>query len=326
MILVNDTRFDAHLLSNVIDDERLTASVISRVSYDLPHPAPGSAPPVLRMSADQPWTVALKALDTPHGSMESDLPFMKGGVDLFLFGAARAPKRAPVRRMEVRIEVGSFTRRALVTGARLWVRERGQLVPSDPEPFVEMPLTLSKAFGGVTTWDGLEVPFGPNPKGLGFNIDAKEAEGRLLPYLEEPDSPMTAWNDQPAVCGFGFCPMVNPARFHAGVVLDDQHGMKELLPRLFNSAYPPMVAPSAFAGEAVRVEGVTADRSLAFTLPGSPFGVELTFGSKVVERLPTIEQIGIEVEERRVFLTWRFSFRYTVRPREFRQATIAARA
>ena len=137
---------------------------------------------------------------------------------------------------------------------------------------------------------------------------------------------MTAWNDQPAVCGFGFCPMVNPARFLAGVTLDDNYQMKELLPRLFNSAYSPMVAPAALAGEVVRIEGVTAEWPLSFTLPESPFGIELTFGSKMAERLPTIEQIGIEVEERRVFLTWRFPFRYTVRPREFRQATIAARA
>jgi len=183
--------------------------------------------------------------------------------------------------MEVRIELGAFTRRASVTGARLWVRERRRLVASDPEPFVEMPLTIAKAFGGAVTWDGLEVPFGPSPNGLGFHIDETEAEGRLLPYLEELDSPMAAWNDQPAVCGFGFCPMVNPARFLAGVMLDDDYQMKELLPRLFNSAYSPMVAPAALAGEVVRIEGVTAEWPLSFTLPESPFGIDLTFGSKM---------------------------------------------
>jgi hypothetical protein len=326
MILVNETPFAAQLLTTVLDEERMMASVLARLTYTFPErPRVGAGPEVLTLAPEQPWPVSRKPLETPRGTMEQDLPFMKGGVDLFLFGVARAPRAVAVPQMEVRIELGAFARRATVFGKRVWVREGRQLVPSRPAAFLEMPLTLAHAFGGAVEWDGLEVPWGENPKGLGFCIDEARAEGQPLPNLEEPDSPMRAWSDKPTVCGFGFCPMVNPGRFRSGAVLTEDHQLEGFRPQIFNAAYTPMVAPDAKPGDVVRIAGVLHEGPLELALPAPPFGVRLEFGSKVAERVPSIEQVGIEVEERRAFVTYRFPFRYTVRPRELRQATIVAR-
>lgn len=323
MILVNETSLPAALLSTVIDDDRIAASVLVRVTYRLEKRAGGA----LEIDAEQPWLVSGAPQKTAYGTMEAETPFVKGGVDLFLFGAARAPGKVPVSQLEVTMRVGDFERRANVFGERLWLRKNGkQLEASRPGVFVEMPLVPANAFGGAVTWDGLEVPFMENPAGKGFCIAEKEAEGRSLPNLEEPGSPMTAWNAQPVVCGFGFCPAANTARFRNGWEMNDaQTELAAVRPASLNTAFPPMIAPQARPGDAVHIEGVDHDGPVTFALPEPPAAVRLSFGATEVTRIPTIDQVGVLVDERRVFVTYRFPFRYVVRPREKRGIHLIAR-
>jgi hypothetical protein len=322
MILVNETSLPAALLSTVIDDERIAASVLVRVTYRV---APAGGP--LELDAEQPWLVSGAPQKTPYGVVEAETPFMKGGVDLFLFGAARAPGKVPVSQMQVTMSVGDFMRRANVHGERIWLRKGGKhLEASRPGVFVEMPLTLAHAFGGKVTWDGLEVPFMENPAGKGFCMEEADAEGRALPNLEEPGSPMNVWNAQPATCGFGFCPAANAARFRNGWELSDaQTELSAVRPASLNTAFPPMIAPQARPGDAVRIEGVDHDGPVTFSLPEPPVAVHLSFGATAVTRVPAIDQLGVLVDQRRVFVTYRFPFRYVVRPREKRGIRLIAR-
>jgi len=313
MILVNETSLPAILLSTVIDEERIAASVVVRVTYALG----GST---LAIADEQTWPVAGAPTKTPHGTMEAETPFMKGGVDLFLFGTARAPKKVPVSEMQVTIEVGDFVRRVNVFGERIWVRRDGKrLQPSRPGVFLEMPLALTHAFGGTAEWDGLTVPCMENPAGKGLYLDEDAAVGQPLPNLQEPDSPVTEWNDSPAICGLGFCPLQSAARFRNGWSLtDDRTEIDAVRPQSLNTAYPPMIAPQVKPGDAVRVHGVLHEGPLAFTVPAPPAHVRLRFGANVVTRAPSVDQIGVLPDEGRVFVSYRFPFRYTIRPREQR--------
>jgi hypothetical protein len=329
--LANETPFPAVLLATVLDTERMAASIVLRVTYTF-----DEGPLVrgqLALAPEQVWIVSRKPWESPQGQMEQDLPFMRGGVDLFVFGAARAAQRVPVPRMTVEVEISPaetdgrrvFRRRAHVSGKRVWVRDSDALVPSRAAPFVEVPLAPESAFGGTSEWDGLSVPWMDNPAGVGFCMLEAQVEGTPLPQLEEPDGRMSAWSDRPPVCGFGFCPMASTARFRNGFVLTDEFEMKEMRPQFFNAAYPAMIAPEARAGDLLRLSGVLHDGPLELVLPPAPASVRLRFGDTVAERIPFIDQIGVEVDVQRAFITYRFPFRYVVRPRELREATLTQR-
>lgn len=320
MRFVNATPYPAALPRSALDDTRNCASLVARVTYDLED---GRLTPAI----EQPWTVSVAPFDSPRGPREADGPFLKGGVDLYLFGSARSPYKRPTRSVEVSFAVNTFVRRALVHGNRYWRKQsRGVYEPSPANEFVEMALTRTHAFGGTVRWDGITVPWAQNPAGKGFWIDEDKVEGVALPNLEEPDRPMRSWLDRPPVCGLGFCPLENAERFRAGTVLNEAAGeIAEVRSRLFNTAYPPMVAPRVDPGDEVTIGGVLHDGKLRFHVPMPPFELLLRFGEKRARRVPTVDEIGVEVEEKRVFVTWRFGFRYEIRARERREATLAMR-
>jgi hypothetical protein len=326
MILVNDTPYSAILPATVLDNERMAASLVARVTYELDF-GTNRTKAALLVADEQPWKASHAPAEGPRGPMEADGPFMKGGVDLYLFGSARTPKNKPITTMDVAVTLGDFTRRVVVTGQRVWLPNvGGGFRPSAAARFIEMPLTLAHAFGGRDVWDGLEVPWTPNPDGKGFVLAEADVEGKALPNVEEPDALITAWNDRPPVCGVGFCPMTDPERFKSGIVLSkEQNEILDLTPRHFNTAYPPMVAPVAKEGDLVTVSGMHEDGAFGFELPETPFHLHLCFGDKNIVRTPTVEGIGIEVDQKRVFVSYRFAFRYVIRPRELRHASLVAR-
>lgn len=315
MIFVNPTMYPSLLIPTALDDDRILASVVLRVTYIL---MDGQLTP----AEDQVWKVSPEPWDSPAGKMEGDEPFMRGGVDLFVFGRAWAPNMF-TRTMTVCLKAGNFVREAVVTGRRTWVRDLGRkLVPSEPEVFASMPLTSSEAFGGTSEFDGLDVPFADNPTGKGYYITEEQALGQELPNLEETDHRMESWNDMPPVCGFGFCPQGNGARLQNGTILDDEHNIADFRPQLFNQAFVPMIAPSLVPGDPIELLGCSPDGPIRFVVPQPPVGVRLQFGERVVERMPFVDQIGIEAEAARVFVTWRFPFRFVVREREARMCQL----
>jgi hypothetical protein len=323
MIFVNETPYPAILPTTVLDQERMASSLVARVTYRLDLAKKKAR---LVIAEEQTWQVSHEPLETPYGVMEPELPFMKGGVDLFLFGSARTPDAQPVTKLDLSFEVGNFVRRALVTGNRVWLKNAtAGFRPSAAGKFVAIPLTMKHAFGGSDVWDGLEVPWADNPEGKGFVIQEGDVEGKPLPNLEEADLPIATWADRPPVCGFGFCPRANSGRFRAGTVLRDEQEIVDIKPRYFNTAFPAMVAPVAKTGDRVRVAGVRHEGPLSFEVPAAPFELHLAFGKTKAARTPAVEAIGIEVDEHRLFVTYRFAFRYVVRALEARTATLVLR-
>ena len=166
----NRTPFPAMLMSTVIDETRMAAAMVARVTYEV---RSGGLVP----SDEQPWIVSIEPWDSPLGPFEADQPYRKGGVDVFVAGAACTPGRRAEPRLEVSVALGDFSCSAIVFGTRIWRENRpGRgLVPSEPVPFVSLPLTAEHAFGGQITVDGLVSAHPDNPKGMGLYVDEASA-------------------------------------------------------------------------------------------------------------------------------------------------------
>lgn len=318
MKLDNRTEFPAVLVRGVLGDDMMFGSLAVRVTYDLG--------PELRPAAEQLWEASVRPFDSPQGEMPGDELFYRGGVDLFVFGHARAPGGRPTASMDVVCEVGDKFRHAVrVFGERRWVgRPLGAPRIGDPEPFREMPLTFDRAFGGKDEWDGLEVPFPANPEGRGFALDARSLAGRLLPNLEHPERLIAAPMDQPEPVGLGLAPLGFGPRTMRHVDFDPETGMLERLgPGYFNHAFPDMIMPSSVVpGDLLAVHGVREDGPLELVIPPCPLTAHLSFDDKVIEERPALDQVGVEADEGRAFVSYRWPFRYRMIPEQKRDLVL----
>lgn len=292
-----------------IDNHRLFGAVFARVTYDIVDER-------LVPADEQSWPVSAPPWDSDYGPMDSDEVFYRGGVDLFVFGAARPPAGEEAQQVEVLISVGKrFERRLVVFGERRWTRQGDELVPGATKQFREIPLSLANAYGGKDVWDELEVPFPDNPEGKGFYLEEEQAVGQPLPHIEDPDHLIRRWDDRPEPVGTQATPITFGPRARRGVVFDEETGfLKELKPIFFNAAFPHMVVPGVNVGDRVRISGVRTDGPLEFVLPHSSMQVRLEFGEEVSMRDLTIDQIGIEPDRMRAFVSFRYPFRYVLVP------------
>lgn len=315
MELINRTRYPAGLARMVYGDDRIAASVLVRVTYDIKN---GELIP----SEEQPWIVSNTPWEGPHGLMDGDLIFYKGGVDVFLFGRAVPEGGGSATEMDVEIRIGNgFQRRVRVFGPRVWQRRLGKLVATAPRPFTEMPLTLAYAFGGKDTWDGLEMPWPENPEGQGFYLTEDSAVNRLLPCVEEIEQLITNWDDRPDPAGLVQCPPTSILRAKNGLTIL-AGGKAKLRARFFNAAFLPMIAADVRGGNLVRVAGMSTSGPKVFLLPNHTFFLRLRFGAEVHELPLVIDQVAVEVDIQRVFVAYRYPFRYIVHDLQERQCEL----
>jgi hypothetical protein len=319
MDLNNYTPYPALLSRFVVDPERdlMGSALVARVTYDVV--GNGLVP-----SKEQTWKVSPQPWECPYGAMEADDAFYKGATDIFLFGRARSPGKRPVSAMNVVIQVGAFRRQIIVLGDRVWLagRTKNTLVAGPPQRFFEMPLTLDRAFGGAAEWDGLKVPFADNPSGKGFYLELEQAEGHQLPNLEDPQHLVQRWDERPSPVGLAVCPMCHSGRIKNGTEFDEEGILVKLDARFFNAAFPEMLAYDVKPGVPVRIDGVLHEGSLQFSVPAIPVVFKLTLDSTPILGRPAIDQIGIEADLRRVFVTYRYPFRYVLFPRQRRTAEL----
>jgi hypothetical protein len=298
-----------------LEDRRFAAALVARVTFQLT--GEGPVP-----SGDQPWIVSRGPWNSPQGPADGDALFCRGGVDLFLFGTARAAGR-PVTESWVDLTVGDFARRIRVLGDRSWARRGGRLEATAPRPFTRMPLSLSHAYGGKTVWDGLEIAQPDNPAGRGYLVDAASAVRTPLPNLEDPDHPIRRWDDRPDPVGLGLCPMTSGLRLRNGLVVGEGGELRGIRPALFNAAFPGMIAERVVPGDAVRIGGVTGPAGpLSFAVPDLPLAARVRFGDRVIQRPLAVDQLGIEADTQRIFVTYRYRFRYVMHPRQIRSCCL----
>jgi hypothetical protein len=315
----NATDLPARLFRGVLDRTRIAASCALRVTYDVHGEE-------LVLAREQPFIVSPSPWDSPIGPMSSDELFYRGGVDLFVCGHAYAPKGRAVTEAAVTIRCGAFGYRLQVFGDRVWTRQQRTLVPSAPAPFTRMPLTLAHSFGGRRGWDGIEVAYPDNPDGRGFYLSEDDALGQPLANFEHFEAPVRRWDDRPEPVGTGLTPPQFGPRARKSTVFDDNHQLVELRPSFFNQAFPDLVLPQLRPGELLEIHGVNPHETLRLRLPEAPWAVELEIGAIRHVRVPSCDQIGVLPESKQVFVSYRYAFRYVMRPQERRYCRLVPRA
>ncbi len=126
-----------------------------------------------------------------------DLAMPKVRGEALVWGRCFAPAGKPVKAIDVSLQVGPIRKELYVFGNRCWKRAAGQAITiSEPEPFVEMPLTYANAFGGPE--------FERNPLGKGI-VPVSDKSGRSihpLPNIEDPLRLVGSSGDRPDPAGF----------------------------------------------------------------------------------------------------------------------------
>jgi uncharacterized protein YjbI with pentapeptide repeats len=145
------------------------------------------------------WDFAASAL--PSGTV-LDMGVPKSRSEFLIIGSAFQPGGRPAAACAVKAEIGALKKTLFVIGDRDWKDE----VPSEPKPFLSMPLSWANAFGGAG--------FAKNP--LGKGIAPIEVDGRRfhpLPNVEAPGALVTAPGEKPAPQSFAPIDFTWPQRF-----------------------------------------------------------------------------------------------------------------
>ncbi|MBR0565986.1 DUF2169 domain-containing protein [Azoarcus sp. L1K30] len=184
-----------HLVSSIATAIDVTGRehlvIVAKASWRIPAPRqrPRPLPP-------QPLAVA----DAYHGvpgrsAMRycDDFARFKPRCDVLFDACAHAPSGHPIRQLDLAVQVGALNKRIRVFGPRNWTRGLLGLTPSEPEPFIRMPLHFGHAFGGSRSYDAngktLTEALLTNPDGLGWGgpNTARGLVGAPVANLEHPD-------------------------------------------------------------------------------------------------------------------------------------------
>ena len=335
MELVNKTPLSARILTISADEsdddlDALQVAIVAKATFCVD--AHGRVGPDL----DEPVPILLDDLPTPRGLLpRDDLPPPAERFQVIFLGSAHAPDGRAVREMQVALTVGR-TRRALrVTGDRSWCGVTGLEAHTTPRPFLRMPLTWSRAFGGtceVQVDRGAVVPVSHhlNPEGRGFDprAQAEALAGRFrcpggypcfapdgpLPNIERPEQRITSRSDAPDPVCWATLPPYAPLhlpRAEKPAEKEDPVAMLERLageplPGALPRAHPDWNLPQPpFSGAHVALEGLTPGPPLRFELPRLRVLADLIASDEAwtVELLPRL--LVLLGDEGRFYLVFR---------------------
>ena len=233
----------------------------------------------------------------------AELGHPRPGTDLLIEGAAHAPGGKARTSCPVGLRVGSLRKDMVVLGEREYRRNAlGVVEPSDARPFLSMPVTYERAYGGFDK----EVPMmhAPNPVGRGFRARPGDPAPNVLP----PDLSLRT-------CGFGpvssyWAPRLSLAGTYDGAWIADR---KPLLPTDFNPAHwlcaPADQRPAPFLAAGTRIEVINMNERghFAFVVPMIEFRVTSWFGRRDVSQTTSIASVVCEPGEERATVVWQSS-------------------
>jgi hypothetical protein len=251
---------------------------------------------------------------------EVDFALRKPRCDVLLNASAHAPGGRPTRRVEVAAHIGNWSKSFAVVGDRVWEADGVGIGASSPIPFVTMPITYDRAFGGTDNIHedpGKHAAFMANPSGRGFHSQlVKEwIHGTPLPNTEELGQPVNWVNGDYKPMSFG------PIGRHwesrapfAGTY--DKTWLDEHFPFLppdfdeqyYQSAPLDQQLPMPLGEQQVTLVNLTPDGQRTFVLPHLEAPVHVFPKKGEREDLTAFaDTIVIEPEEERVTMTWRVS-------------------
>jgi len=317
--LRNKTPFQAGFFNCVVTETGLLAAVVVRSTFCL-------IDDTLQIDDETPLPVEATPIKIGESELDGEKPFLRNGVDFFIFGHAYAPAGEPTERLLVDIEVGhTFKRQLLVTGDRRWEKRWKGVVPGAIEPFVSMSLSYTGAYGGTAKGETLPVEFSHNPKGKGYYLEEEEAIGQPLPNIENPQKAVQKWQDRPEPVGVEPYPITWGLRMLNSIELDDcdPPQMKRIKPEYFNNAHPSMIVYEPInTGDLVRVSHLTPGGDFSFEIPDLTMHVHVQLEQRHFLFPLLLESIGILGEEKQIFFTSRVAFNYDIIPMERRAVTL----
>lgn len=305
-------RSDFLPLVSVLPDESGTDTlyVVIKGTFALPATSSGPPTPVAPTAEDVYWGSPGKS----SLKYASEIHTGKGGTDVVMVGSAHAPGGRAVSEMLVAISVAGRRKVVRVSGDRTWRPLTGGI--SGAAPFMFMPLTYERAFGGTHEATGqATLAEERNPVGVGFRgrRSTNDVAGQKLPNLEDPSSPLKAFGDGPAPAGFGFiAPSWLPRRTHAGTY--DQAWKTNRAPylprdfdRRFSNAASAGLAFDRFlsGGEALEVIGASRDGVLRLTIPRARPQLSVAIAGERHTPAVELETVLIEPDDERLCLSWR---------------------
>jgi hypothetical protein len=246
---------------------------------------------------------------------ETDLVQLKRRTDVLVQGHACAPYGEAVQSIDVRLRVAGIDKTLRVNGDRTITRGVFGLSLSEPQPFVSMPLTWERSFGGTDTKDvnAARHRWEPrNPVGTGFGTEAEHVIGTPAPNVEDPRAPYQgAQKGTPA--GFGpvarhWMPRVTLAGTYDKEWEDTR---KPLLPEDFDDRFyqsaPEDQQVDGFlkGGEIVELRNATPDAHFTFPVPRVTLLMTTRFyDGTVAEHRPVVHTLTIQPDRRRFEIVW----------------------
>jgi hypothetical protein len=319
MDFVNDSPFEAELVRSVLspeDSEPRLAIVVLKVTYGIGDDGEATV-------ADEQLAIRREIEETELGPVPDDAAVQKPGFDVLVLGTARSPEGRPVTEMRIDLRVGAESRGLVLFGDRRWVRDRGGLVASPPEPFEEMPLSYARAYGGKAKAMGYEVPYPYNPSGRGYVLEEKYADEVPLPNIEDPDALIASWEDQPLPAGFAPIPLGSMFTVERGIEFDPETREQRVKPEVFQNAHPKLVFSEVAPGTEIGLTGMGPAGDLSFRLPDLRASVAVELGGDSYRPEGRVDTLCILPDERRFFLVHRTPFKYRFVPEQIRVARLS---
>lgn len=249
---------------------------------------------------------------------EVDFAPRKPRCDVVLNATAYAPGGRPTTRTNVGVRIGGWSKSFDVVGDRVWEAGASGIGMSGTTPFVQMPITYDRAFGG--TDNRSEDPaehdaFMPNPSGRGFHKQLKNEwiDGSPLPNTEESGKPVKWMQGDYRPMSFGSIGRHWEPRYkYAGTY--DQKWLDDVFPFLpsdfdeqyFQSAPLGQQLPKPVGEQLVTLSNLTPDGRREFVIPH--FEAPIHVFPKKGERedlIAPLDTIVIEPDLERVTMTWR---------------------
>lgn len=323
MELVNGSRFDMQATQGLDKEARPWLVVMAKATYRIDVERAGR--PVL---ADE--QTKLLVSDVFEGEpgfsaplIEADYVPHKAVCDVIVKGSAHAPRGKAVKELEAGISIGPIRKLVRVVGERRWQKRGSKYVPSDAEPFVTMPITYGRAFGGMYDHTAIEsddlndfLAHPANLVGCGYAKDKflHLIKDQAVPNIEARDQRIESPEKDYAPAGLGPIARNWQPRLAFGGTYD-QHWQDDVFPllpadfdeRFYQCAPSDQQMPYPKGGEEIVLVNLTpGGGQCRFKLPklALPMAV-LTKDRKQQALTPNVDTIAIDTDKLTLALTWR---------------------
>lgn len=342
MDFVNKTPIPARLAVAETEEPSLRAgTVTAKATYRF------DASGVVTLETEEPYPLLADDEQTKLGLLpRDDLPRRDSVFEVICLGSAHAPGGRAVEQMTVSLGVGDVRQKLLVTGDRAWQGEQGAQGPTAPVPFIRMPLTWARAYGGsadvqLDQYTTVDVPHMANPDGRGFDpTPAVEAIGltmqcpegfprvdgrRLLPNVENPLTPVTRWEDEPEPVCWATVPFSSamhatrclelpstspssPEEFASPQYEPPLPFMPQVKDSFFWRATPGWIMDTPPVGAEVSLEGMNPGGLVTFSLPAPKVRADYVVGQDQGTLKLEPQVLVLLPDEQRFYLVFRHYF------------------